>query len=244
MRKTKLLLFGTYHSTNVKYGLRDVDYLEQIGLALDVYSNYDKFLLAGDFNIEETETCLNEFLYQFNAKNLVKEKTCFKNLENPSCIDLFLTNSYRSFQGTTTITTGLSDFHKLAVTVMKTTFPKAKPKTIQYRDYKNFALDNFKSELRCKLGKEETDNYATFELIFLEVLGNHAPMKRKILRANDKPYMTKVLRKAIMRRSQLKNKYYKDKSPEAKLAFKKQKIYTNRLLKREKRKKLFQRILN
>ena len=59
-------------------------------------------------------------------------------------------------------------------------------------------------------------------------------MKKKVLRANDKPFMTKTLRKAIMRRSALKNKYLKDKSEEKLKAFKKQKNYTRRLAKRER----------
>ena len=39
--------------------------------------------------------------------------------------------------------------------------------------------------------------------LILRVLELHAPMKKKVLRANDKPYMTKVLRKAINRISEL-----------------------------------------
>ena len=74
--------------------------------------------------------------YKHNSKNLVKSKTCFKSLENPSCIDLFLTNSPLSFQNTVTMSTGLSDFHKMVITVLKTTFAKKKPKEIIYRDYK------------------------------------------------------------------------------------------------------------
>ena len=50
---------------------------------------------------------------------------CFKNPEKPSCIDLILTNCPRSFQNSCTIETGLSDFHKLVVTVMKTTYKKS-----------------------------------------------------------------------------------------------------------------------
>ena len=170
LRKTKLLLFGTYHSQNPVLGLGDDDYFEQVGLALDVYNGYEKFLLAGDFNIEEENTPLAEFLYERGARNLVKEATCFKNPENPSCIDLFLTNSNRSFQGTTTVTTGLSDFHKMAVTVMKTTFPKAEPKVIQYRDYKNFNLQNFRQELRHSISLGGLINtYEMFEDIFMRI---------------------------------------------------------------------------
>ena len=151
LSKTKILLFGTYHSTHPEYGLNDEDYFEQINLALDVYSNYDKFLLAGDFNLEEDDSPLKDFLFEHNAKNLVKQKTCFKSINNPSCIDLLITNCYRCFQNTTAISTGLSDFHKMIVTVMKNTIPKSEPKIIQYRDYKTFDENNFREELKEKL---------------------------------------------------------------------------------------------
>ena len=52
----------------------------------------------------------------------------------------------------------------------------------------------------------------------------HAPAKKKVVRANDKPYMTKALRHAIMRRSALKTRFFKDKNDENLKAFKKQKI--------------------
>ena len=108
----------------------------------------------------------------------------------------------------------------MAVTVMKTTFPKAKPKVIQYRDYKNFVPKVFGFELKKKLQNQVVEDYAKFEEIFLESLEKHAPLKKKILRANEKPYMTKTLRKAIMRRSALQNRYYRDKLPESEKAFK------------------------
>ena len=77
-------------------------------------------------------------------------------------------------------------------------------------------------------------DYYHFEITFLEVLEKHAPMKKKVLRANDKPYMTKALRKAIMRRSTLKSKYLKSKSDEDLRTFKKQKNFTKRLAKKER----------
>ena len=64
-----------------------------MGFALDVYSSFGRFLLAGDFNVREDECSLTDFMEEFHAKKLVKKETCFKNIENPSCIDLFLTNS-------------------------------------------------------------------------------------------------------------------------------------------------------
>ena len=80
------------------------------------------------------------------------------------------------------------------------------------------------------------NTYDTFEDIFMLTLNKHAPQKSKVLRANDKPFMTKALRKAIMRRSALKNKFYKTGSPDIGKAYKTQRNYTKRLLKREKKK--------
>ena len=68
---------------------------------------------------ETSETALRNFCDLYKLKNLVSEPTYFKNPDNPSCIDLFLTNCSRSFQDTQVIETGLSDFRKINLTVLK-----------------------------------------------------------------------------------------------------------------------------
>ena len=68
-----------------------------MGKAIDTYHQiYDKFLLTGDFNAEDAEPCLSQFLFEY-VINLVNEKTCFKSKTNPSCIDLSITSSSNSF---------------------------------------------------------------------------------------------------------------------------------------------------
>ena len=233
MRKSKLLLVGTYHSTNVEYGTNDSVFFEQIGFAMDIYSNYDKFLIAGDLNVVEGNSVLDDFLDEFHAKNLVKEPTCFKSTENPSCVDLFITNSYQSFQKTTAISTGLSDFHKMIVTVMKVTYPKASPKVISYRDFSKYKEKDFGEELKRSLELEDQHTYESFEKVFLDALNCHAPQKKKVVRANQKPYVTKKMRKAIMLRSQLENKYFAEGTEIYWNALKKQRNYCTRLYKRE-----------
>ena len=58
---------------------------------LDMYSKfYERYKLIGDFNAEESEPRLSQFLFEMNAKNIVKEPTCYKSLSNPSCIDLVI----------------------------------------------------------------------------------------------------------------------------------------------------------
>ena len=110
--KTRWLFCGCYHPPSQS----DQYFFENIGKALDKYSkHYDKFMLVGDFNAEESEPCLSQFLYEYNAKNIVKENTCVKNALNPSCIDLFITNSPLSLQNTIAVSNGLSDFRKILI---------------------------------------------------------------------------------------------------------------------------------
>ena len=143
-RKCKWLLFGTYHPPSQA----DIYYFENLDKAFVTYSSYEKRLLIGDFNTETSEPCIDSFIYEHDLQNLVKEKTCFKSVENPSCIDLILTNNAMAFQNTTTVFTGLSDFHKLVLTVLKTSITKSKPQKITYRDYKNFDSVRFNGELK------------------------------------------------------------------------------------------------
>ena len=124
LRKKKWLLCCSYnpHKSNI------ANHLKNICKTLDkLNSTYDNLVLLGDFNAEPEEESISEFLNLCNLKNLVKQNTCFKNPDKPTCIDLILTNCPRSFQNTDTFETGLSDFHKLTFTVLKQHFSKQKP---------------------------------------------------------------------------------------------------------------------
>ena len=62
------------------------------------------------------------------------------------------------------------------------------------------------------------------------------PLKKRVVRANEVPYMTKSLRKAIATRSRLENRYYRHKTAESKWVYKKQTNYESKLYKIERRK--------
>ena len=72
--------------------------------------------------------------------------------------------------------TGLSDSHKLVLSVFKTTFYKSKPKEITYRNFKNFKEESFNQELRNNLIKNSIESYNFFEKDFLDTLNEHAPL--------------------------------------------------------------------
>ena len=213
------------------------NHLNELGRHLDLLcSSYDNFLLAGDFNVESDSTYMADFCDLYNLKSLIKEPTCFKSLCKPTCIDLILTNKKRSFQNSTTIETGLSDFHKMVITVMKSKFPKQSPNIIAYRDYKNFCNEKFRDEIISKLNEADLgdSDLEKFHETFLNTLNKHAPLKHKYVRANQAPYMNKNLHKAVMNRSRLRNKFLKTKSVADRKEYNKQRNLCVKLFRKEK----------
>ena len=183
LRSKKWLLGCSYnhHKENI------ASYLRNVSAALDkLCAHYKNIFLLGGLNVEVKEQHISVFMSAYKLKSLVKQKTCFKIPDNPSCNDLILTNSPRSFQDNSVFETGLSDFHKLTTTVLKQYFPKPKPKIVNYRDYRNFRNDEFRAELDNEILKHDINNieYQHFLNIFIEILNEHAPMKIKYLRAN------------------------------------------------------------
>ena len=76
------------------------------------------------------------------------------------------------------IETGLSDFHKMTVTVMKTTFEKLKPNIIHYRDYRKFSNDKFRENLISRLPTENIR--ADVNIINRETIAYHFYEKQKL----------------------------------------------------------------
>ena len=117
--KKKWLLIGTYNPEKSLIS----KHLSTLEISLCHYlSLYDNVIIFGDFNSEIGEEAMDDFCNLFHLKSLIKAPTCFKSIDNPSCIDLILTNRPHNFQNSAVLETGLSDFHLLTVTVLKTTF--------------------------------------------------------------------------------------------------------------------------
>ena len=78
----------------------------------------------------------------FSLSNLINRKTCHKNVSGTT-IDIMLTNRPHCLQKTSTVVTGLSDFHKIIISCLKTTFEKTPPQKIIFRGCKMFDEQNF-----------------------------------------------------------------------------------------------------
>ena len=125
IRNNKWLIMGGYnpHKEKISYFLNSVE------KKLDkLLPSYDNVLLLGDFNSTVKENVMKEFCDTYSLENLINEPTCFKNPLNPSSIDVMLTNRKSSFQNSITLETGLSDHHKMTITVLKRYFKKNDPK--------------------------------------------------------------------------------------------------------------------
>ena len=91
----KWFLLGTYNPSKTNL----VPFLFNCNKILEHYTTkYENIIVLGDFNIEESDSKIKDFMIEFGLKNLIKEKTCYKSPKNPSYIDLILTNKPRSFK--------------------------------------------------------------------------------------------------------------------------------------------------
>ena len=80
----------------------------------------------------------------------------------------------------------------MVLSVFKLYFSKAKAKGISYRDFRDFKENNFNRDLQNRFSAQSVGEYASFEKVFLDVLNKHAPLKKKVVRANHAPYIIRL----------------------------------------------------
>ena len=204
-------------------------FFEEITLSLSKASTkYENFMIMGDFNIDINisgigKEKLDEFKNLFDLTNLIKEYTCITK-DHRSTIDLMLTNRPLSFQKTKITETGLSDYHMLISSFFKSQYFRMKPKIINYRSYLDFNQSAFLKDLENKNLSINSNNVNTdYDKLcdtFSDIVEKHAPMKKKVLRGNHSPFVTKEFRKAIYTRSRLRNKYRKNPTVENQNSYK------------------------
>ena len=95
---------------------------------------------------------------------------------------------------------------------------------INYRNYKNFSNELFRADLIKELSNNSIpeDDLIGFLDTCKKSLDYHPPPKKKYIRANQAPFMTKELNKEIMTRSRLRNKFLRFRSEENKKAYNEQ----------------------
>ena len=184
---------------------------------MDNYSSkYDNFILLGDLDSEPTESTVRDFCEIFGCKNLIKDNTCLKNPLKPSSIDLIITNRPKNFQNSVKVEPGLSDFHKITLTVMKVFYEKQKTNIVTYPNYKHFSNEAFMFDVENSIIQMTSENndleFDQFKAALIEAIQRHVPIKKRYVQANQAPFINKKINKKIMQRSRLRNKFLNTKS--------------------------------
>ena len=148
---------AAFYLLTVLQNSRKFSLFEEISVTLSKALNkYDNLLLAGDLYINtlrptsDSSNHLSDLNDTFSLTNLVTDSTCFKS-NKCTLIDLMLTNKPKSFYKSHSFVTGLSDCHKLIVSILRTSFQKPPPKFVIYRNKKNFHESNFFRDLDSRL---------------------------------------------------------------------------------------------
>ena len=154
-------------------------FLDELTNLIDLYSGkFENLLILGDFNESCSNNILSTFMQTFSLKSLINNPTCFKSKDG-KCIDLILTNKPSYFQNSNSFETGISDHHHVIYTMLKATHSKTPPKTVSYRDFKNFSDQKFRNDLVIALTKTQAGDLNSFNAALEFVLNNHAPIKKK-----------------------------------------------------------------
>ena len=174
-------------------------------------SKYKKIMILGDFNVGIDELHMKFFCETYNLPNLIKQSTCYKNPDNPTCTDLILTNVSRTFQSSCVIETRLSGFHLLTLTIMRKTFKKQRPRINNYRSFKYFSKEEFRKSLIDKLTNQiyvnNNDGFNRFCKTSIDTLNSFVPINNKFFRVNQMPFTTEELSKETMKKSRLRNNF-------------------------------------
>ena len=159
---------------------------------------------------------MNDVLEIVGATNIFKTPTCFK-ADPPTIIDIVLTNAPKRLYCVTTFDCGLSDFHHMVCFASRLTAPVKRYKHITYRSYKKFDEQAYNHDLfSARFHVAEIfdcidDAYWFSNKLIIDVIDEHAHIKKRKVKHNAVPYMNNKLRKAINVKNMLKRKYDKIK---------------------------------
>ena len=111
LQKCKWLLCAPYRPPSKNHNY----FFDNIDKGLGVYSTDENVALAVDFNVQVGGKSFDTFLFQRELTSINKN---------------ILINSLKSFFKTETVFTGLSDFHKLVLSILRLHISRTKAKKI------------------------------------------------------------------------------------------------------------------
>ena len=125
----------------------------------------------------------------------------------------------------------VSDYHKMTISVLKKGFLRKKIPPLYF-----IVVSNISSNKILNIYVTAVISYNDFRNIFMKILDKHAPVKQKVLRGNNAPFMNRILSKEFMKRSNLKHDYNRNPTHSNKMLYNKQRNFCVKLVQREKKK--------
>ena len=118
---------------------------------------------------------MEQFCNLNGLASLIKNPTCFKNTDKPTCIGLIWINQPICFQRSNIFESWLSDVHLLTVTEFQMGFQKLRPKIGNYQDYKKFDNGKFRSDIsKFDFGPSDVEG---FKNTIFGIFNKHALLK-------------------------------------------------------------------
>ena len=219
--------------------------LEQLDF---VNVNHDKAILMGNlnFNYKIDESLHSNPLYHieslYDMKQLVLEPTRVT-LTTSTLLDVILSNVSDLHARTGVYRISLSD-HYMVYSLLKFPRNKHKHNEIEFRNYKNFNVNNFLQDLKkceeiCDTVWDEHDldtKWNAFKHKFIQVSNKHAPIHVRRLKIRNNPWITKEIVKLMYQRDFCKDKAAKFNDDEAWEEYKVLRNKITKLIKKGKRK--------
>ena len=227
--------------------------------SIELFSDFENFLelledenkeivITGDLNCNLLEQ--NKNLPTFKLLDVVDVYQLQQHILSPtritnttaSLLDVILTYcGDDKILDTGVIHLGISD-HSLVYLCRKLSIPKAPPKTVLIRHYKNYDVNKFNNDLReifslpldPAILNDPNALWNDFKTKFLSVADKHAPIRQRRVRSEYKPWLTNEIKQMSYHRDYLKKKSIKLRSTNYDEAYKRCKNKLNNLIKETK----------
>ena len=215
---------------------------------MDITNN---IAIVGDLNcnmLREGSNAVKSLCDDFNLTNVIETPTCFKTTP-PTLLDVFLVSNKKNVKHSTVTPCPLSDFHHFVTAVFDIMVPRREKRQVIYRSFKFFDKDLFNRDLqRTPFQAAECldpdDQCYFIGQLYKQVLDEHAPMKTKTVRPKQCVYMNSTWKKAIFKKHQLYNRYWKIKTPQNWHAYRKQRNLCQKLKRTSLRNYIHEKCVN
>jgi hypothetical protein len=193
-------------------------------------------VITGDLNcnmMKDGTNAVKTLCDDFNLTNVITKPTCFKTTP-PTLLDVILVNKPDIVKSSEVTPCPLSDFHHFVTAVLDVKLQKVGRRQVTYRSYKYFDTDLFNRDLErapfhVSECLEADDQCHFITKLFGQVLEEHAPLKTKTITTKQCAYMNSNWRKAIFRKHQMYNRYWKCRSQKNWHAYRKQRNLCEKL---------------